>query len=75
MKLKTFVIGVAAVLVLAAGFAYYQGIRSADDAKALVQRLQSVKSVGEVAGWVTGLWKSDKPAAAGPEFNLQPMAR
>ena len=63
MKARNFLIGVAAVLALAGGVAYTQGIRSAADVMALTQRVQSVKSVDEAVAWVRGLW-APAPAAA-----------
>ena len=63
MKARNFLIGVAAVLALAGGVAYTQGIQSADDVMALTRRVQSVKSVDEAVAWVRGLW-APAPAAA-----------
>jgi len=63
MKVRNFLIGVAAVLALAGGVAYTQGIRSADDVMALARRVQSVQSVDEAVAWVRRLW-APAPAAA-----------
>jgi len=65
MRPRKFVIGVAAALALVAGAAYYQGIRSIDDAKAFAQRVQAVKSFGDVFALVRGPANAAEPQAKG----------
>lgn len=65
MRTRNFVIGVAAALALVAGAAYYQGIRSVDDAKAFAQRAQAVKSFDDVFALVRGPANAAEPPAKG----------
>jgi RND family efflux transporter MFP subunit len=63
MRARNVAIGVAVALALVAGVAYFQGVRSIDDVKAVAARLQSVRSMDEAIAWARGLWKTE-PAAA-----------